>query len=279
VDEAAADASAGVLAWIAAASGAVSSSVGDRRELFYVGVDQLARRVPHVAAHRVLAVARLPLSSRSQARGSQDRLNRRRGQADFGSDVVRSPAPPPTGHHLGVLGRRRGVRGGTRAARAVLEPVRTLGREPIAPFANSLGLRTVLASAWNRAAAAVATVQCPWSSKAAVLRRPTEVSAAFGCRVLTQAASPPGERELSDAHSLSRKAHLTPHRQGQRPRPSQLERRTRQPETLPPRNQRRHRPQYRAPSTPRSPQHPLTRKRDRQKCFRVVRVSESGPAQ
>jgi len=61
VDEAAADASAGVLARVAAASDAMSSSVGDRRELPDVDVHPLPGPGPPLAHARVLATG--PVSS------------------------------------------------------------------------------------------------------------------------------------------------------------------------------------------------------------------------
>jgi len=184
VDEAAADPAAGLLARVAAASGAVSFFVGDRRGLLDVDVHQLPGPVPHIAAHRVfgggpVASVEAPEPLRAAKSAEQNRLNRRRVQADFDSDVVRSPATPTAQvGHLGVFGRRRGVRGGPRAARAVLEPVRVLGR--------GTG-RAACERSWRPPGTSPPPLRpssAPSSSKAAVLRRPTGVSAAFGCRVL-----------------------------------------------------------------------------------------------
>jgi len=111
VDEAAADASAGVLAWVAAASGAVSSSVGDRCGLFYVGVDQLAWRVPDVAAHGVFVGG--PVASVEPGPGPQSAKSAepptRPGRHRQRCAPLPSAAAGADRLPLGVLGRRPGT--------------------------------------------------------------------------------------------------------------------------------------------------------------------------
>jgi hypothetical protein len=68
-----------------------SASVADRGELLDVDVDEFSRPFALIAPNR-LGGGPVTAVDSSQSYGAQDRLDRRRGQAQLETDVIRSPS-------------------------------------------------------------------------------------------------------------------------------------------------------------------------------------------
>ncbi len=71
--------------------GSPAAAVGDPGDLLDVDMDQLAGTVALVAAHWFGSVARSPSIEPAEALGVEDRLHRRRRQAELVGDVIGAP--------------------------------------------------------------------------------------------------------------------------------------------------------------------------------------------